>query len=166
MEGFEQAWENTATEMQEFFQEDFTEIIQAQTKDIEEGGENLNNSIAEDAVPALTELGTEFSEGLETTTDSIETALKELTEKSKESSRELMAEVKNICEEYQRELTEEVQLFEQFMDKRAGIIKDGADKISEALNEGLTEAMKQNHSQAEDTTNLFEKIKEQLDNFV
>lgn len=152
--------------LQEFFQGDFTEIIQAQAKDIEEGGENLNNSIADDAIPALAELGTEFSEGLETTTDSIETALKELTEKSKESSRELMAEVKDICEEYQRELTEEVQLFEQFMDKRAAIIKDGAEKISEALNEGLAEAMKQNHSLAETTIDIFAEVKEQLEQFV
>ncbi|MEL7079409.1 MAG: hypothetical protein AAGM46_26265 [Cyanobacteria bacterium J06582_2] len=166
MSGLEEALDNTATEMQELFQADFTEIIQAQAKDIEAGGENLSNSIAEDAIPALDELGTEFTEGLAATTDSVETALKELTAKSKESSQELMGEVKGICDEYQRELKEEAQLFDQFMNKRAEIIQDGAVKIGEALESGLTAAMKDNHEQAEKTVELFDKVKGELENFV
>ena len=48
------------------------------------------------------------------------------------------------------------------MDKRAGVIKDGGEKISEALKAGLVAAMNDNHEQAEKTVELFSKVKEQL----
>ena len=61
---------------------------------------------------------------------------------------------------------EEAQLFDQFMEKRAEIIKDGAEKIGEALENGLVAAMTDNYQQAEKTVEQFDKVKEQLEKFV
>jgi maltose-binding protein MalE len=77
-----------------------------------------------------------------------------------------MTEVKGICDEYQRELKEEAQLFAQFMEKRAEVIRDAGEKIGEALEQGLVASMKDSQEQAEKTVELFDEVKEQLKNFV
>ncbi len=68
---------------------------------------------------------------------------------------------------YQESFNDEQEAFAEFTEKLAEVFtEEGIEKVDEAFKTNLLESMKENHSKAETTIELFGKVKEQLEEFV
>ncbi len=77
-----------------------------------------------------------------------------------------MSEVTSICRKYQESFNDEQEAFEEFTEKLAEVFtNEGVAKVDEAFKTNLLKSMKENHEQAEKTVELFDKVKEQLQEF-